>query len=166
MACPRNLQEGRDRSETQIGLVRTTRSQHWSNDDPVNLIHWDPVGSSGIQWPTGRPGGAPSYTGKRTSASPGKQKRWELGKTRAKREETTGLAWTQWRAGRWSSSGGFWLVFWWLLGSYSSLVLKSAWETLKAGAAAAGTFSFQVWNSGHDLEELGSILCAKGDGYQ
>jgi hypothetical protein len=28
MACPRNLEEGRDGSETQIGLVGTTRSQH------------------------------------------------------------------------------------------------------------------------------------------
>lgn len=38
MACPRNLEEGRDGSETQRGLVGTTRS----SIDPT-MIQWDPV---------------------------------------------------------------------------------------------------------------------------
>lgn len=42
MACPRNLEEGRDGSETQTGLVGITRS----SIDPMMIQHWiqyDPV---------------------------------------------------------------------------------------------------------------------------
>lgn len=47
------------------------------------------------------------------------------------------------------------------------LVAKSARETLKAGAAAAGTFSFQVMNSGEmsDISEYRSGRYRLGSNY-